>query len=79
MITVIMKLTLIKLENISSSQINDVNPENRNYSGSRKNEMAQLSIHDILLRPSVNFNNVENMTLSFDSNLSQNGLKFLKM
>lgn len=60
--------TEINVENISSRNIGDVNPENniRKDSSSTKNEMAQLPIHDILPRPSISFNYVENMTVSFD-------------
>lgn len=45
--------------------------------GSTKNEMGQQLIQDTLLRPSINFNDVENMIAAFESSSSRNKEKWI--
>lgn len=69
------------VSNVSNYKIDDVNDkiifENHNSSdsGSTENEVAQFLTHGTLLKPFINFNNIENMIAAFDGSLFQDILK----
>lgn len=62
--------SIVESANINIKTVYEINV--RNYSRTSKNDMSQIRFQDTLLKPTVSFNDIENMIVTYDGSLFQN-------